>query len=89
MDSSEFGRYIRIMWREKWKDDHALVYDYSRGQGPVCIVAVSDLFTSHFVNGKRKKVSYTHSRHYWSQKFPLDHELAKLVLGFQGQWNVL
>jgi len=88
--SSEFGRnYIRIMWREEWKDDHAIVYDYSNGGGPVCIVPVSDLFVSDFVKEKRRKVSYANSGYYWSQKFPVDHELVKLVLNFKGQWDIL
>lgn len=88
--SSEFGRdYIRIMWREGWKDDHAIVYDYSGAGGPVCIVSVSDLFTSDFVKEKRKKASYANSGYYWSQRFPVDHELVKLVLSFEDRWDIL
>lgn len=88
--SSEFGRdYIRITWREKWKNDHAIVYDYSGVRGPVCIVPVPDLFMSDFVKEKRRKVSYANSRYWWSQRFSVDHELAKLVLSFEDQWDIL
>lgn len=88
--SSEFRRnYIRIWWREEWKDDHAIVFDYSGVGGPVCIVPVFDLFMSDFVNEKRRKESYANSKYWWSQRFPADHELVKLVLSFEGRWDFL
>lgn len=62
MHSSEFvNKYIRIMWREGWKDDHAIIYDYSNVGGPVCIVPVADLFMSDFVREKRNQDSYANS----------------------------
>jgi len=88
--SSEFGKYyIRIMWREEWKDDHAIIYDYSSAGGPVCVVPVSDLFISDFVKEKRKSNAYANSGFWWSQRFPADHKLAKLVLSFEGRWDLL
>ena len=88
--SSEFRRnYIRIWWREKWKDDYAIVFDYSGAGGPVCIVPVPDLFMSDFVKEKRRKESYANSGYWWSQNFPIDHGLVKLVLSFEGRWDFL
>jgi len=88
--SSEFGRdYVRIMWREEWKDDHAIVYDYSSEGGPICVVPVSVLFMSDFVKEKRSEVSYANSGYWWSQRFPVDHELVKLLLRFKNQWDTL
>jgi hypothetical protein len=88
--SSEFMRdYIRIWWREKWEDDHAIVFDYSGARGPICIVPIHDLFMSNFVKEKRREESYVNSGYWWSQKFPIDHELTKLVLSFKDQWNIL
>jgi len=55
--SPEFERnYIRIWWREEWKDDHAVVYDYTGVWGPVCVVSVPDLFMSDFVKEKGRKI---------------------------------
>lgn len=35
--SSEFGKdFVRIKWREEWKDDHTIVYDYSSGGTHMC-----------------------------------------------------
>jgi hypothetical protein len=88
--SSEFGRsYICVMWREEWENDYAIIYDYSSGGGPTCIVPVRDLFMSDFVKEKRQKISYVNSGYWWSQKFPLDHELGRLVLSFKERWDLL
>ena len=88
--SSEFGRdYIRIMWREQWKDDYAIIYDYSSERGPICVVPVSVLFMSDFVKEKRRKISYANSEYWWSQRFPVDHELVGLVLSFEDRWDIL
>jgi hypothetical protein len=90
MHSSDFGRnIIRIKWREEWKNDYAIIYDYSWAGGPVCIVPVKDLFMSDFVKEKRMKASYANSRYWWTQKFPLDHELGRLVLNFKERWDLL
>ena len=87
--SSEFGTRIRIKWRDEWKDDHVILYDYSSVGGPVCVIPVPVLFGSDFVKEKRKSDAYTNSGYWWSQTFPTDHELAKLVLSFQDRWNLL
>ena len=87
--SSEFGSYIRVVWREEWENDYAIIYDYSSGGGPTCIVPVHDLFMSHFVKEKRQKISYANSGYWWSQRFPSDHELVRLVLSFKERWDIL
>ena len=88
--SSEFMRdYIRVWWKEKWKGDHAVIFDYSGARGPVCIVPIHDFFMSEFVKKKRVEGSYANSGYWWSQKFPINHELVKLVLSFKDQWTVL
>lgn len=90
MHSSESGRgYVRIVWREEWKGDHAIIYDYSSGGGPVCIVPIPDLFTSDFVKKKRRKASYANSGYWWSQKFPVNHDLVTMVLSFRDRWDLL
>lgn len=88
--SSEFeGGYMRVKWREEWKGDYAIIYDYTNAGGPVCVVPVDDVFTSDFVKEKRKKVSYANSRYWWTQKFPLNHELGRIVLSFKERWDLL
>ena len=87
--SSEFGTYMRIKWRESWKGDLAVVFDYSSAGGPVCVVPLSAMFASSFVTEKRRKDSYVHSLYWWSQRFPLNHELARLVLSFKDRWDLL
>ena len=87
--SSNFGKRIRIVWKETWKDDHAIVYDYSGARGPVCVVPVPVLFMSDFVKKKRRSDAYANSGYWWSQTFPRDHKLAKLVLSFEGRWDIL
>ena len=47
--SKDYGSRIRITWKEKWKNDHAIVYDYSKANGPVCIVPIAELFKTDFV----------------------------------------
>ena len=90
--SSEFGRsYIRIMWREELENDYAIMYDYSSGGGPTCIVPIRDLFLSNFVK-KRDRIFPTRIvgiGYWWSQKFPSDHELVRLVLSFKERWDLL
>lgn len=87
--SSEFGRSTRIKWKEEWKDDHAIVYDYSVARGPICVVPVSVLFMSDFVREKRRSDAYANSGYWWSQVYPPDHELVKLILSFEGRWDIV
>jgi len=87
--SSEFGRRIRIRWEEEWKDNHAIIYDYSREEGPVCVVPVNVFFKSAFVRKKRESNAYQTCQYLWSQTFPIDHDLAKLVLSFESRWDIL
>jgi hypothetical protein len=88
--SSEWGpRQVRISWREKWKTYHALIYDYSRAGGPICIVPAAELFAAPFVSKKRREQAYVNSGHWWSQVFPIDHKLAQLVIKAKDQWSAL
>ena len=87
--SSKFGRRIRITWREEWKDDYAIIYDYSDAQGPVYVVPIPVFFMSGFVKEKRRTVAYKNSGYWWTQTFLRDHELAKLVLSFEGRWDTI
>jgi hypothetical protein len=88
--SSEFNdSYLRILWREDWKDYHAIVFDYSLGGGPACIVPVKALLNSPFAMGKRKESSYSNSGYWWSQRFPFYHELTQLVLSYKKRWELL
>lgn len=86
--SKERNRF-RIDWREEWKNHHAIIFDYSTVGGPVCVVPVTEFLGSHFVDKKRKQDSYKNSGYWWSQKFPIDHELTQLVLKFENRWDVL
>ncbi|NLB11628.1 hypothetical protein GX831_04205 [bacterium] len=81
------GCYL-IYWRESWKDDYAIVFDYSNLGGPVSIVPIKELFTTKFVSDKRNE-GYGNSLNWWSQKFPTDHELSQLVLKYQKRWDLL
>jgi hypothetical protein len=87
--SSEFGERMRVTWKEKWKDDHAIIYDYSEAKGPICIVPIPVLFSTDFVEEKRGTKAYENSGRWWTQTFPLKHELSQLVLSFQNRWDIL
>lgn len=87
--SSEFNERIRISWKETWKDDHAIIYDYSGGGGPTCIVPISSFFMSNFVKQKRRSEAYANSGYKWSQPFRKKHQLAQLVLSFEGRMDLL
>jgi hypothetical protein len=90
VNSSEYNRrYVRILWREEWKDYDFILYDYSSGGGPVCIIPVKTLFTSPFAIRKRKESSYSNSGNWWSQKFPFNHEVKQLVFSFKNRWELL
>jgi hypothetical protein len=78
-----------IYWREKWKDHHAIIFDYSLWGGPVCIVPIKDFFKSDFVTKKRREESYSNSGGWWRQVFPIDHELVQLILNFENRWDVV
>jgi len=88
--SVDYGRnHLRIWWKEVWRDYYAIVFDYSRADGPICAVPCSDLFRSSFVNVKRRQESYENSGDWWSQRFPINHELVRLVLSFKNRWDIL
>jgi len=88
LPSSE-GIFGSHTWRDEWKDDHAIIYDYSSVRGPICVVPVPILFKSDFVKKKRESKAYANSGYWWTQTFPLDHELARMILSFQDQWDML
>jgi hypothetical protein len=88
--SSEYDRqYLRVVWYEKWKDYLAIIFDYSAVQGPVCIVPVNSLFKSSFITEKRLRDAYENSGNYWSQPFPIDHEIAIIILDYVDRWDLL
>ena len=88
--STEYNRdIIRVMWKEEWKNYSAIIFDYSSANGPVCIVPVDVLFNSNFVKKKRKQKSYANSGYWWSQKFPTNHELPRLVLKHENRWDLI
>ena len=81
--------YILIYWREIWKDDYAIIFDYSSANGPVCVVPIKGFFASEFVSNKRMEESYYNSLNWWSQRFPINHDLAQLVLSYKDRWDLL
>jgi len=85
--SKDYGVRTRIYWKEKWKDDFAVIYDYKLANGPTCIVPIKALFETNYVKNKRK--DYGESKDWWSGVFPLNHELTKLVLRYQNRWDML
>ena len=88
--SSEYNDiHIRVLWREEWKDYHAIVFDYSRGGGPTCIVPLSVLLNFPFVIEKRKQKAYANNGYCCSQRFPRYHEMTKLVLSYKDRWDLL
>lgn len=81
--------YYRIKWRESWKNNKAIIYDYSQVGGPICIVPAEELFNSEFIKEKRKNISYENSQFWWTQPFPSSHELAQLILRYTDRWDIL
>lgn len=79
---------LLIYWREAWKNDYAIVFDYSFSGGLVSIVPIKTLFATDFVSNKRSE-GYGNSLNWWSQRFPCEHELAQLVLSHQNRWDLL
>jgi hypothetical protein len=80
---------IRITWKEEWQGYHAIIFDYSPAQGPVCIVPATVLFRSPFVDKKRNEPSYANSGYWWSQRFPTSHELSRLVLKYANKYELI
>ena len=80
---------IRITWREDWKLDHVVICDYSKAEGPTCLIPVNTLFRSQFIERKRKTKAYENSGYWWTQILPIDHDLSKLILRYQDRWGIL
>jgi hypothetical protein len=57
--SSEYKRYVRILLREEWKDYHAIIFDYSPHEGPVCVAPINVLFKFPFCGGEKKTGNFT------------------------------
>ena len=87
--SESKGSYFRIVWKEKWKGYDIIIFDYSVGDGPTCIMPIDVLLQSPFVTEKRKQDSYVNSGNWWSQRFPIYHDLTQLVLSYKNRWNLL
>jgi hypothetical protein len=87
--SKEFGYRIRVNWKDSWQDHYALIFDYSQCDGPVCIVPTKALFEAKFVREKKATQAYANCGHQWSQPFPKDHELSKLILNYTDRWDLL
>ncbi|MGA2385807.1 MAG: hypothetical protein ABSG33_04655 [Candidatus Bathyarchaeia archaeon] len=86
--SSEHPK-VRVTWREYWKDFLAIIFDYSKIDGPVCIVPTKDFFNAPFVSQKRREQAYVNSGNYWSQVFVFNDPLPRLILSFSNRWDVL
>lgn len=87
--SKEFGSRIRVNWKDSWERHHAVIYDYSAGGGPVCVIPTKILFASKFVSEKRATQAYANSGYSWSQPFPERHELPRLILQYKDRWDLL
>ena len=87
--SGYYGTHLRITWKEKWKNDYAVVYDFSKGDGPICMVPISELFNTDFVREKRKEEVYKKSGFWWTQTYSLDKPLAQFVLSHKDRWDIL
>jgi hypothetical protein len=87
--SGYYGSHFRITWKEKWKKDHAIVYDFSKANGPVCIVSIPEFFNTDFIQEKKQQQSYADSGYWWTQTFSIEHELAQFVLSYKDRWDIL
>jgi hypothetical protein len=87
--SGFFGSHLRITWKEKWKNDYSIIYDYSKANGPVCIVPIPEFFDTDFVQEKRQQESYKNSGYWWTQTFSIDKPLAQFVLSYKDRWDIL
>ena len=64
-----------------------MIYDYSEANGPIFIIPSNVLFDSEFVKKKVKSEAYRNSDYTWSQPFPAEAKLPKLILSFKDKWN--
>ena len=83
------NKSIRVSWKETWKNCFALIFDYSSGGGPICVVPAQVFFSSRFVGEKRKMLSYRNSGFCWSQTFKLRDELPQLLLRYKDKWGII
>lgn len=88
--SIEYDRYhMRVVWNDKWVNYNALIFDYSAVHGPICIVPTNVFFKNSYIVEKRMEDSYENSGNYWSQPFPVDHEIVSLILEYADRWDLL
>ncbi len=88
--SEEYDRYrMRVTWKDIWENYLAIIFDYSSVKGPICIVPTRVLFGSDFVTKKRTMISYPRSGYWWTQIFPVDHELPCLLLRYRNRWDLI
>jgi hypothetical protein len=92
--SSEFktiyvkSRYVRVLWREEWKDCYTVIYDYSRGGGQP--VFYQSAFYSTFLLLKKKENKLnTQKAVIGGQRFPVNYEMTQFVLSYNERWDLL
>jgi hypothetical protein len=73
---------LRVMWREYWKDFLAIIFDYSKVDGPICIVPSQALFRLHLLAGSAK------SRH-MLQISTIGHKYSTLQIAWLNYFLVL
>ena len=56
---------------------------------PVCVVPINVLYHCDFVSEKRLSDGYENSGYWWTQRFPVDHELTQLILNYGDNWKIL
>ncbi|MDI9578819.1 MAG: hypothetical protein QM398_11880 [Thermoproteota archaeon] len=89
VNSLEHDFYVRVTWKEKWRNYYAIIFDYSAVNGPICVVPTKALFETNFVIEKRRTVAYANSGYWWTQKFPENHELSQLIIEHKNHWDLL
>jgi len=88
--SKEWNRdCARVTWKDKWEDYQAIIYDCTSTNCPAYVVPTQTLFNSDFVSKKRKQRSYANSGYWWTQKFPIDHELPRLIIKYGNRWDII
>lgn len=88
--ASKFGTSIRVRWDcIDWANDFATVYDYSADGGPTCIVPIKKLFASTFIRELKTRDSYANNNGNWTGVFPINKEIAQLVLSYRDRWDIL
>ena len=80
---------IYVCWDEAWRDYFCLIFDYSKAEGPTCVVPAKGFFNFPFVYNKRQTPAYANSKYTWRQPFALSHELSQFILGYKDRWEVL